>query len=137
MVWGPLATQLLADQGADVVKVENPRGGDYTRLATNRRGGFSAVFLNNIRGKRSLALDLKEDRGRAVLLRLAARSYAFVQNFRTRVVERMGLAEESLRAASPGIVYVSISGFGDRGPMAERPVYDPLVQALSGRLEAG
>lgn len=132
VVSGPMATMILADQGAEVVKVENPDGGDFTRSAANRRGGFSAPFLNNNRNKRSIALDLKDPRGRAALLRLAARADAFVQNFRPGVVERMGIGEDAVREAAPDIVYVSISGFGHRGPLAGKPVYDPLVQALSG-----
>jgi crotonobetainyl-CoA:carnitine CoA-transferase CaiB-like acyl-CoA transferase len=132
MISGPVATQLLADQGADVVKVENPRGGDHTRAAPNRRGGFSAAFLNNNRSKRSIALDLKHDRGREILLRLVSRADVFVQNFRPGVAERMGLGEGAVRRAAPAIIYVSISGFGDLGPLAQKPVYDPLVQAFSG-----
>jgi len=132
MVSGPLATMLLADQGADVIKVENPRGGDYTRLGPNRRAGFAAAFLNNNRNKRSVTLDLKHERGLEVLMRLAAGADVFIQNFRPGVAERMGIGERAVRAAAPDIVYVSISGFGERGPYAGKPVYDPLVQALSG-----
>jgi crotonobetainyl-CoA:carnitine CoA-transferase CaiB-like acyl-CoA transferase len=132
MISGPLATQILADQGADVIKVENPEGGDFTRAATNQRGGLSATFLNNNRNKRSVALNLKHERGREVLLRLVSRADAFLQNFRPGVAERMGLGEDAIRGSSPKIVYVSISGFGERGPMAANPVYDPLVQAFSG-----
>ncbi len=133
MISGPSATMLLADQGAEVIKVENPRaGGDHTRLGANRRGGFSASFLNNNRGKRSVALDLKDPAAVAALLRVAATADVFVQNFRPGVAERMGLGEAAVRAAAPGIVYVSISGFGEAGPYAQKPVYDPLVQALSG-----
>ena len=132
MVSGPLATMILADQGADVIKIENPRGGDYTRAVSNRRGGFSASFLNNNRNKRSVALNLKDPRGIEILKRLAGEADVLVQNFRPGVVERMGIGEEAIRAAAPGIIYVSISGFGERGPYAAKPVYDPLVQALSG-----
>ena len=132
MVSGPLTTMILADQGADVIKVENPKGGDYTRAVSTRRGGFSASFLNNNRNKRSIALNLKDPRGIEILKRLAAGADVLVQNFRPGVVERMGLGEDALRAAAPDIVYVSISGFGERGPYAAKPVYDPLVQALSG-----
>jgi crotonobetainyl-CoA:carnitine CoA-transferase CaiB-like acyl-CoA transferase len=132
MVSGPLTTMILADQGADVIKVENPKGGDYTRAVSTRRGGFSASFLNNNRNKRSIALNLKDPRGIEILRRLSAGADVLVQNFRPGVVERMGLGEDALRAAAPDIVYVSISGFGERGPYAAKPVYDPLVQALSG-----
>jgi crotonobetainyl-CoA:carnitine CoA-transferase CaiB-like acyl-CoA transferase len=132
MVSGPLGTMILADQGAEVIKVENPNGGDHTRAVATRRGGFSASFLNNNRNKRSVALNLKDPRGRELLLRLATGADVFVQNFRPGVIERMGLGEDVLRTVAPNIVYVSISGFGERGPYAAKPVYDPLVQALSG-----
>ncbi len=132
MVSGPLATMILADQGADVIKVENPQGGDYTRAVSTRRGGLSASFLNNNRNKRSLSLNLKDPRGLDILKRLAAEADVFVQNFRPGVAERMGIGEAALREIAPNIIYVSISGFGDRGPLASKPVYDPLVQALSG-----
>ncbi|MGN8199780.1 CaiB/BaiF CoA transferase family protein [Salinisphaera sp. RV14] len=132
MISGPLATMQLADQGADVIKVERPGVGDYTRLASNRRAGMSASFLNNNRNKRSIALDLKHAEGLAVLKRIAATSDVFVQNFRPGVAERIGIGEAAIREVAPDIIYVSISGFGADGPYAARPVYDPLVQALSG-----
>jgi crotonobetainyl-CoA:carnitine CoA-transferase CaiB-like acyl-CoA transferase len=132
MISGPLATMILADQGADVIKVENPDDGDHTRAANNRRNGFSASFLNNNRNKRSLALDLKDPEAKKALLRLIATADVFVQNFRPGVADRMGLGEDVLRAVKPNIVYVSISGFGETGPFAGKPVYDPLVQAMSG-----
>lgn len=132
MISGPLATMILADQGADVIKVENPDGGDHTRAANNRRNGFSASFLNNNRNKRSVALDLKDPGAVRAVLRLAETADVFVQNFRPGVAERMGLGEAAVRAVSPRVVYVSISGFGESGPYAQKPVYDPLVQAVSG-----
>lgn len=131
MVSGPLATMQLADQGAEVLKIERPDVGDYTRLASNQRNGFSASYLNNNRNKRSVALNLKETAGRDTLLRLCANADVFVQNFRPGVAERMGIGEADIRAVAPDIVYCSISGFGDAGPYASYPVYDPLVQALS------
>jgi len=132
MISGPIATQLMADQGADVIKVENPRGGDHTRATANCRGGFSALFLNNNRNKRSIALDLKHERGREILFRLVSSADVFVENFRPGVAERMGLGEGAVRRAAPTIIYASINGFGDTGPLAQRPVYDPLMQAFSG-----
>jgi crotonobetainyl-CoA:carnitine CoA-transferase CaiB-like acyl-CoA transferase len=129
---GPQATMILADQGADVIKVENPDGGDHTRAANNRRNGFSASFLNNNRNKRSLALDLKNAAAKNALLRLSATADVFIQNFRPGVIDRMGLGEAAVREHAPNIVYVSISGFGDTGPYAQKPVYDPLIQAVSG-----
>jgi len=131
MVSGPLATMQLADQGAEVIKIERPYTGDYTRLAANRRGGFSANFLNNNRNKRSLALDLKQAEGLSILKRLAASADVFVQNFRPGVAERMGIGEASIRETAPDIIYASISGFGETGPYAAKPVYDPLIQSLS------
>src|SRR5690348_16105769 len=114
-VAGPLATMILGDQGADVIKVEAPDGGDATRGGANRRAGFSASFLNNNRNKRSIALDLKTEGGREALMRLAGGADVFVQNFRPGVAERLGIGEEAVRAVSPNIVYVSISGFGEKG----------------------
>lgn len=133
MISGPLATMILADQGADVIKVENPEaGGDHTRAANNARNGFSASFLNNNRNKRSVALDLKNPAALQAVLRLAATADVFVQNFRPGVADRMGLGEDAVRAVAPNIVYVSISGFGETGPYAQKPVYDPLIQGVSG-----
>jgi crotonobetainyl-CoA:carnitine CoA-transferase CaiB-like acyl-CoA transferase len=132
MISGPLGTMMLADQGADVVKIEKLEGGDHTRAIANRRGDLSAGFLNNNRNKRSVALNLKHQDGVAALLKLAETSDVFVQNFRPGVAERMGIGEAAIRAVKPDIIYVSISGFGDKGPFLAKPVYDPLVQALSG-----
>ena len=132
MISGPLATMILADQGADVIKVENPDGGDHTRAADNRRNGFSASFINNNRNKRSVALDLKNPFARDAMMRLLASADVFVQNFRPGVAERIGLGEAAVRAVAPAIIYVSISGFGETGPYAQKPVYDPLIQAVSG-----
>ena len=131
-VAGPLATMILGDQGADVIKVEPLDGGDATRSSAQRRGGFSTSFLNNNRNKRSIALDLKAAAGRRALLRLCEKADVFVQNFRPGVVERLGIDEGAVRAAAPKIVYVSISGFGEIGPYAQKPVYDPIIQAYSG-----
>ena len=132
VISGPLTTMILADQGADVIKVETPRGGDFTRASANRRGGFSASFVNNNRNKRSIALDLKNPKGLEALIAIVAGADVFIQNFRPGVAERIGVGEEAIRAARGDIVYVSISGFGHRGPLANRPVYDPLIQAISG-----
>ena len=130
-VAGPLGTMILGDQGADVIKVEAPEG-DSTRSGANRRGGFAASFLNNNRNKRSIVLNLKDPGALGVLMRLVATADVFVQNFRPGVAERIGVGEERVRAARPDIVYVSISGFGEKGPFAQRPVYDPLIQGFTG-----
>ena len=131
VISGPMATQILGDQGADVVKVE-AQGGDLTRGGGNRQGGLSAAFLNNNRNKRSVVLDLKQPEGVDLLKRLAATADVFIQNFRPGVVERLGVGEADIRAVKPDIVYVSISGFGEKGPFASKPTYDPIVQAISG-----
>ncbi len=132
MISGPLATMTLADQGAEVVKIEHPDGGDHSRQVTGRRGGFAASFLNNNRGKKSVTLNLKDPRGVEAALRLCRTADVFVQNFRPGVAERIGLGEAAVRAVRPDIVYTSIAGFGFTGDWARRPVYDPLIQALSG-----
>src|SRR5260370_387341 len=130
-VSGPLATMILGDQGADVIKVEAPDG-DSTRAGANRRGGFSAGFLNNNRNKRSIVLDLKNPAALEALKRLAAGADAFVQNFRPGVADRLGIGEAAIRAVSAKIVYVSISGFGEKGPYAQAPAYAPVIQGFSG-----
>jgi crotonobetainyl-CoA:carnitine CoA-transferase CaiB-like acyl-CoA transferase len=138
MLAGPWATMILGDQGAEVIKVEPPAG-DQTRSLGNRSRGMSAQFLNLNRAKRSLCLDLKSARGREVFLRLAHTADVVVQNFRPGVVERLRVGEDEVRAHQPEVIYVSISGFGERGPYAAKPAYDPVVQALSGlaTLQAG
>ena len=132
MISGPFATMMLGDQGAEVIKVEAPGQGDHVRSGGHRSGGLAANFLNNNRNKRSIAIDLKSAGGRDVLLRLAASADVFVQNFRPGVVERLGVGEADVRAVRPDIVYVSLSGFGENGPYAAKPTYDPIIQALSG-----
>ncbi len=134
VVSGPFATMFLADQGADVIKVE-PLGGDITRRSrqsVDPTGQFSALFISTNRGKRSIALDLKQPQGAEILRRLITRADVLVQNFRPRVMERIGLGESAMRALNPRLIYVSISGAGDNGPYAEKRIYDPIVQGLSG-----
>ena len=126
---GPVATVLLADQGADVIKVE-PIGGDVVRAMGG--GGLTPGFLSANRGKRSIALDLHSEAGIAVVKRLAQDADVFVQNFRPGAIEGMGLGVDVLRTANPRLLYVSISGFGESGPYAHKRVYDPVIQALSG-----
>ncbi|MEM6971330.1 MAG: CoA transferase [Pseudomonadota bacterium] len=132
MISGPTATLVLADQGAEVIKLERPDGGDHTRQVSTRRGGVSASFANNNRNKRSVALDLKQPEAVAAALQIARRCDVVVQNFRPGVAERIGLGEAAIRAVRPDVIYVSISGFGEDGPYAQKPVYDPLIQAVSG-----
>lgn len=132
VISGPYCSMILADQGADVIKVEPPETGDFTRGAGNKNGGLSAAFLNNNRNKRSIAIDLKTADGVALVKKLAAKSDVIMQNFRPGVVDRMGIGEAAIRAVAPDIIYVSISGFGEQGPFSHKPVYDPIIQALSG-----
>lgn len=132
VISGPFATMLLADQGADVIKVESADRPDHARGAGHGENQFTATFLNNNRNKRAITLDLKSDEGKQVLFKLAATADVFVQNFRPGVVERLGVDEAAIRAVKPDIIYASISGFGEQGPWSHKPVYDPIVQALSG-----
>lgn len=134
MVSGPVATMMLADQGADVIKIEAPRG-DLMRNFGAVNNGMSTSFLSCNRSKRSLALDIKAPGGLDIVKRLAATADVFVQNFRPGAIERMGLGENVVRGIRPDVVYVSISGFGETGPYAHQRVYDPVIQALSGLAE--
>jgi len=131
MISGPIATMLLADQGADVIKIEPPSG-DLVRVMGAGKHGISATFLSANRNKRSLVLDLKTERGVELLKQLVASADVFVQNFRPGAAARMGLSESVLRAINPDLIYVSISGFGETGPYSHKRVYDPVIQALSG-----
>ena len=129
---GPTATQLLAALGADVVKVE-PLDGDHARAwGPPFLEGEGAMFLASNAGKRSLAVDLGDDRGREVVLRLADRADVFVQSLRPGAAERHGLGAAELRARNPRLVHCSIGAFGSRGPLSSQPGYDPLLQAASG-----
>jgi crotonobetainyl-CoA:carnitine CoA-transferase CaiB-like acyl-CoA transferase len=134
VVSGPLATMFLADQGAEVIKVE-PLGGDITRRsrqAISASGEFSALFVSSNRGKRSLALDLKRPEAAKIMRKLIGRSDVLVQNFRPGTMERLGVGEPTLRELNPRLIYVSISGVGESGPYAKKRVYDPIIQSLSG-----
>lgn len=129
---GPFCTQVLADLGAAVVKVEPP-GGDLARAwGPPFWGEESALFLSANRGKRSIVLDLKEDAGREALHRLARTCDVFVQASRPGVAERLGFDYASIRALRADVVHMSVSAYGARGPLAELPGYDPLMQAFSG-----
>jgi crotonobetainyl-CoA:carnitine CoA-transferase CaiB-like acyl-CoA transferase len=136
---GPLASMRLGDLGADVVKVE-PTGGEWQRhtSAGGAQGNeVNASFLSLNRNKRSLAIDLKSERGRALLLELVATSDVFLQNYRPGVAERLGVDYASIAAVNPAIVYVSISGYGESGPYVARPGQDLLLQAMAGGLYSG
>jgi crotonobetainyl-CoA:carnitine CoA-transferase CaiB-like acyl-CoA transferase len=131
MIAGPVAARILGDQGADVIKVEPPEG-DLVRGLGGAHRGLAPIFATTNRNKRSVVLDLRKPVGVLALQRLVASADVFMQNFRPGKAERMGIGEAALRAARPDLVYVSISGFGERGPYAGKRVYDPVIQALSG-----
>lgn len=132
MIAGPYATMILGDQGADVIKIEAPERSDHVRRAGYGQRDFSAAFLNNNRNKRSVCIDVKAPVGRELLLRLVAQADVFVQNFRPGVMARLHIDYDDLRAVNPKLIYVSMSGWGESGPYAHKPVYDPIIQALSG-----
>ncbi|MBC2867089.1 CaiB/BaiF CoA transferase family protein [Streptomyces mexicanus] len=132
---GPLATMVLADLGADVVKVEDTKDGDDTRQwGPPFQGTEAAYFLAANRNKRGVCVDLKAERGRECVLRLAERADVLVENFRPGTAARLGLGYEELSARNPGLVYASISGYGQTGPWAARPGYDAIAQAQSGMM---
>ena len=132
MIAGPLAAMVLADLGAEVVKIENPAGGDRMRYLGDRVGSIGALFANVNRGKRTIAVDLSQSRGVELLGQLVASADVFVQNFRPGVAERLGIDEPHLRHVNERLVYVSISGFGETGPYVEQKSYDYVIQALTG-----
>jgi len=131
MLAGPMATMMLADQGADVIKVEPPHGGDPGR-ARGRPIGMAPGFAMLGRNKRSVVIDLKQRRGIELMHRLVATADLFAQNFRPGAAERLGLGEAELRRIKPDLVYVSICGFGESGPLAHKRAYDPIIQAAAG-----
>jgi len=130
MVSGPVAAMMLADQGADVIKVE-PTTGEQMRHVGPTVNKVTAAFFSCNRGKRSIGVDLKTDEGKKVLFDLAADADVLIQNFRPGAIDRMGFGEPVMRALNPKLIYVSISGFGEDGPYAHKRVYDPVIQALS------
>jgi len=130
VISGPVCTMLLADQGADVIKIEPP-GGDIARR-TAGDGEFTALFVSSNRGKRSIALDLKQPDALDALRKLIATADVLVQNFRPGAMERLGLDEPAMRKLNPRLVYLSISGVGETGPYVRKRVYDPIIQSLSG-----
>jgi crotonobetainyl-CoA:carnitine CoA-transferase CaiB-like acyl-CoA transferase len=130
---GPFATMIFADLGADVIKLENPSGGDDTReWAPPYQGDQSAYFLSINRNKRGIAVDLKSDSGRDIAQRLADSADILVENFRPGAAARLGLGYAELSARNPQLIYASISGFGQTGPDAQQPGYDAIAQALGG-----
>jgi len=131
-VTGPFASQLLADMGAEVIKIEEPKKGDPFRGWGERN--YAATFCSLNRNKKSITLDLRTDEGRDVALKLAAQADALIENFRPGVMEKRGLGYEQVKAFNAKIVYCSISGFGPKGPYRDLPGYDTVGQARSGLL---
>lgn len=132
---GPLCTQRLGDMGAEIIKIEGPNRGDFTRNAKMRDvvlGGETTCFLSINRNKKSVAIDLKSPKGQKLLFRMVRDADVVIQNMRPGVAERLGITFETLKEHNSKIVYVSISGYGDSGPMVPRPGQDLLVQCFSG-----
>ena len=131
MVSGPMGAMMLADQGAEVIKVE-PTNGEQLRHMAAPHNGVNPAFFSCNRGKKSLAVDLKSEEGKEILLKLVQEADVFMQNFRPGAIDRMGFGETDLRKLNKRLIYVSISGFGTEGPYSNSRVYDPVIQALSG-----
>ncbi|HEU5321556.1 MAG TPA: CoA transferase, partial [Methylomirabilota bacterium] len=129
---GPYATRLLADAGADVVKVEPPEGDTTRQLGPMRNPGMGAFYLAVNRNKRSIVLDLKQEAARRVLLRLAEGADVLLHNYRPQAARRLGMSYDTFRAVNPGIVYVGTYGFRAAGPYGDKPAYDDIIQAASG-----
>lgn len=132
ILMGPYATQLLADFGADVIKVEPPEGDTVRGVGPARHAGMGGIFLQVNRGKRSIVLDLKQDQGRAVLLELVKDADVFVYNMRPQVMARLRLSYEEVAAVNSRLVYAGVFGYGQDGPYAARPAYDDLIQGKTG-----
>jgi crotonobetainyl-CoA:carnitine CoA-transferase CaiB-like acyl-CoA transferase len=132
MISGPLAAMMLADQGAEVIKVESPGLGDMMRHLGTRKGGVTGLYALHNRGKKSLVVNLKNTEGTTVLEELIKTADVLIQNFRPGALERLGFGYERVAALNPNIVYVSIAGFGADGPSSNRRVYDNVIQAASG-----
>ena len=135
VIAGPLCTQILSDMGAEVIKIENPDGGDDTRKGAGpRAGGESHFFMTFNRGKKSVALDFTKRDGQAVVHKLVAGADVLVQNFRPGVLKKYGFDPASLHTTHPALIYLSISAYGQTGPLSDRPGYDPVLQAESGMM---
>lgn len=131
MVSGPMGAMMLADQGAEVIKVE-PLHGEQMRHMAPPHNGVNAPFYSCNRGKKSIALDLKSAEGKEILRKLVSDADVFMQNFRPGAIDRMGFGEPEMRKLNDKLIYLSISGFGENGPYAQSRVYDPVIQALTG-----
>jgi crotonobetainyl-CoA:carnitine CoA-transferase CaiB-like acyl-CoA transferase len=129
---GPFCTMFLADMGAEVIKVEEPGKGDDSRGYPPFLRGTSAYFINLNRNKQSIVLDLKKQEAKAILLGLLEKSDVLLENFKPGTMDRLGLGYDDVRKVNPGIIYASISGFGQYGPYKDRPGYDIIGQAMGG-----
>ncbi|HJM28565.1 MAG: CoA transferase [Acidimicrobiales bacterium] len=132
VVAGPVAGMLLAELGADVIKVEYPGIGDITRTSGFSKGGLNSSVLNCNRGKRSIQIDLKEKEGQEIALKLIENADVVIQSMRPGKITKLGLDYETVRTLNPDLIYVSLSGYGQDGPYADRAVYDPVLQAMCG-----
>ena len=132
MVMGPYCTQILADMGADVIKVEPPRGDDTRYVSVGPAPGMSGVFVNVNRGKRSVVLDLRTEHGKTVLRALIAEADVFIHSMRAKAITKLGFGYAEVAALNPAIVYTNCYGYGHRGPERDRPAYDDTIQAECG-----
>ncbi|MFN3461317.1 MAG: CaiB/BaiF CoA transferase family protein [Oceanibaculum sp.] len=132
VVFGPYATQILGDMGADVIKIEAPEGDVMRAASPARHPGMGAVYLNSNRNKRSIVLDLKQQAARDVLMRLVSTADVFVHSMRPQAMTKLGLDYETLKRANPEIIHCSAWGYGSGGPYADKPAYDDIIQAMSG-----
>jgi len=129
---GPFCTMTLADLGAEVIKIERPDGGDDSRAFGPHQNGESAYFMSINRGKKSLTLDLKSEKGREILIKLVKQADVLVENFKPGVMKKLGLGYETLSAINPRLIYCASSGFGHTGPYSSRPAYDLIIQGMGG-----
>jgi crotonobetainyl-CoA:carnitine CoA-transferase CaiB-like acyl-CoA transferase len=132
MVFGPYATQIMADMGADVIKIEPPSGDDTRNISRGPVPGMSGVFVNVNRGKRSVVLDMKSEAGKAALTKLIAGADVFIHSMRSKAIERLGFDYASVAAIKPDIIYTNCYGYSRRGPDADKPAYDDTIQAECG-----
>jgi crotonobetainyl-CoA:carnitine CoA-transferase CaiB-like acyl-CoA transferase len=132
VISGPMAAQWMADQGADVIKVEDPQMGDLCRWLGPRKGDIAALFLTANRGKRSIVVDAKTEDGRETMAALVRWADVLIQNFRPGAIEKLGFGYEACAALNPRLIYCALSGYGQSGPYARTRVYDPIIQASSG-----
>jgi crotonobetainyl-CoA:carnitine CoA-transferase CaiB-like acyl-CoA transferase len=129
---GPFATMMLSDLGADVIKVEGPPFGDWTRVVPPLENGHSGYFYMLNRRKKSIAMDLKQEKGQELFMRLVERSDVVAENFKAGILDRLGIGYERARQVNPRIIYGSINGFGSSGPYSNMPCVDPIAQAMGG-----